>query len=62
MDKVIKASVAQAEKSSHIASYANDILNSLDDTINTSSSLHNDSSELSSQIKNIDKLIALIKT
>lgn len=62
MDKIIKASVAQVEKSSHIASYANDILNSFDDTINTSSSLHNDSSELSSQIKNIDKLIALIKT
>ena len=62
MDKVTKASVAQAQKSSHIASYANDILDGFNDTINTSSSLHSDASELSSQIKNIDKLIALIKT
>lgn len=62
MENVTEASVAQAQKSSHIASYSNDIRNSFDDTINTSSILHNDAGELRTQIKNIDKLIELIKT
>ena len=62
MEKVTEAFVSQAQKSSHIASYANDLLNSFDNTINTSSILHNDAGKLRTQIENIDKLIALIKT
>ncbi|HCV01556.1 MAG TPA: hypothetical protein DG048_02825 [Pseudoalteromonas sp.] len=61
MEKVTEASVAQVQKSSHIASYANDILNNFDDITNTSSIFHNDACELRSQIKNIDKLIENIK-